>query len=227
MKLLIIEDNLKLLEAIKETLESEKFLCEAAANYETAHEKIFLYTYDALIVDINLPDGTGLDLIRKMKQQNSTTGIIVISARNSLNNKIEGLDLGADDYITKPFDMAELVARVKALLRRRNFSGNDIITHNKISVNTVNRSVAAGNQQLDLTKSEYDILLFFLSNPGRVLTRESIAEHIWGDNMDLADSFDFIYSHIKNLRKKITAAGVDNPLKAVYGVGYKLEKTTT
>ena len=227
MKLLIVEDNLKLLEAIKETLESEKFLCEAAANYETAHEKIFLYTYDALIVDINLPDGTGLNLIRKMKKQNSTTGIIVISARNSLNNKIEGLDLGADDYITKPFDMAELVARVKALLRRRNFSGNDIITHNKISVNTVNRSVAAGNQQLDLTKSEYDILLFFLSNPGRVLTRESIAEHIWGDNMDLADSFDFIYSHIKNLRKKITAAGVDNPLKAVYGVGYKLEKTTT
>jgi len=223
MKLLIVEDNLKLLEAIKETLESEKFLCEAAANYEAAHEKIFLYTYDALIVDINLPDGTGLDLIRKMKQQNSTTGIIVISARNSLNNKIEGLDLGADDYITKPFDMAELVARVKALLRRRNFSGNDIITHNKISVNTVNRSVAAGNQQLDLTKSEYDILLFFLSNPGRVLTRESIAEHIWGDNMDLADSFDFIYSHIKNLRKKITAAGVDNPLKAVYGVGYKIE----
>jgi len=227
MKLLIVEDNLKLLEAIKETLESEKFLCEAAANYETAHEKIFLYTYDALIVDINLPDGTGLNLIRKMKKQNSTTGIIVISARNSLNNKIEGLDLGADDYITKPFDMAELVARVKALLRRRNFSGNDIITHNKISVNTVNRSVAAGNQQLDLTKSEYDILLFFLSNPSRVLTRESIAEHIWGDNMDLADSFDFIYSHIKNLRKKITAAGVDNPLKAVYGVGYKLEKTTT
>jgi len=223
MKLLIVEDNLKLLEAIKETLESEKFLCEAAANYETAHEKIFLYTYDALIVDINLPDGTGLDLIRKMKKQYSTTGIIVISARNSLNNKIEGLDLGADDYITKPFDMAELVARVKALLRRRNFSGNDIITHNKISVNTVNRSVAAGNQQLDLTKSEYDILLFFLSNPGRVLTRESIAEHIWGDNMDLADSFDFIYSHIKNLRKKITAAGVDNPLKAVYGVGYKIE----
>ena len=226
MKLLIVEDNLKLLEAIKETLESEKFLCEAAANYETAHEKIFLYTYDALIVDINLPDGTGLDLIRKMKKQYSTTGIIVISARNSLNNKIEGLDLGADDYITKPFDMAELVARVKALLRRRNFSGNDIITHNKISVNTVNRSVAAGNQQLDLTKSEYDILLFFLSNPGRVLTRESIAEHIWGDNMDLADSFDFIYSHIKNLRKKITAAGVDNPLKAVYGVGYKLENPT-
>jgi DNA-binding response OmpR family regulator len=227
MKLLIVEDNLKLLETIKETLESEKFLCEAAANYETAHEKIFLYTYDALVVDINLPDGTGLDLIRKMKQQNSTTGIIVISARNSLNNKIEGLDLGADDYITKPFDMAELVARVKALLRRRNFSGSDIITHNKISVDTINRSAAAGNQQLDLTKSEYDILLFFLSNPGRVLTRESIAEHIWGDNMDLADSFDFIYSHIKNLRKKITAAGVENPLKAVYGVGYKLEKTTT
>ena len=223
MKLLVIEDNTKLLVSIKEILAAENFVCETAETFESAHEKIFLYNYDIIIADINLPDGSGLELIKEIKKQNMSSGIIVISARNSLDNKIEGLDLGADDYITKPFDMAELVARVKALLRRRSFSGNDLVTIGKISIDTNNREVFAGKQKIELTKSEYDILLFFFSNPSRVLTRESIAEHIWGDNMDLADSFDFIYSHIKNLRKKITAAGTDDPIKAVYGIGYKLE----
>lgn len=223
MKLLVIEDNEKLLEAIRETLATEKFVCETAANFEVAHEKIFLYNYDVIIVDINLPDGSGLDLIRDLKKNNPATGVIVISARNSLNNKIEGLELGADDYLTKPFDMAELVARIKALMRRRNFDGNSSITVAGITVDTFRREVFSGQTKIDLTKSEYDILLFFVSNQGRVLTRESIAEHIWGDNMDLADSFDFIYSHIKNLRKKITATGINDPIKAIYGIGYKLE----
>lgn len=223
MKLLIVEDNTKLLKAVTETLENEKYVCETVENFKTAHEKIFLYRYDVMVVDINLPDGSGLELIREIKKQNPETGIIVISARNSLDNKIEGLDLGADDYITKPFDMAELVARVKALLRRRSFSGSNAVTFSGITIDTSSREVFAGARRIDLTKSEYDILLFFFSNPGRVLTRESIAEHIWGDNMDLADSFDFIYSHIKNLRKKITATGIGDPVKAVYGIGYKLE----
>ena len=223
MKFLVIEDNTKLLVSIKEILAAENFVCETAETFESAHEKIFLYNYDIIIADINLPDGSGLELIKEIKKQNLSSGIIIISARNSLDNKIEGLDLGADDYITKPFDMAELVARVKALLRRRSFSGNDLVTIGEISIDTNNREVFAGKQKIELTKSEYDILLFFFSNQSRVLTRESIAEHIWGDNMDLADSFDFIYSHIKNLRKKITAAGTDDPIKAVYGIGYKLE----
>ncbi len=222
MKILIVEDNVRLLEAITETLELEKYLCETSQDFQSAHEKIFLYNYDILIVDINLPDGSGLELIKEIKKQNSSTGIIVVSARNSLDNKIEGLDLGADDYITKPFDMAELVARVKALLRRRNFSGNSKVTFNGITIDTTSREVFAGQQKIELTKSEYDILLFFFSNPGRTLTKEGIAEHIWGDNMDLADSFDFIYSHIKNLRKKITVTGISDPIKAVYGIGYKL-----
>jgi len=193
-------------------------------SYPEAHEKIFLYRYDILVVDINLPGGgSGLDIIRKIKAHEPSTGIIVISARNSLENKIEGLELGADDYLTKPFDMAELVARIKALLRRRNFMGSDKISMGNISIDTANREVWVDNNALELTRSEYDILLFFSSNPGRVLTRESIAEHIWGDNMDLADSFDFIYSHIKNLRKKITSKGATDPIKAVYGVGYKFE----
>ncbi len=223
MKLLIIEDNLALLESITVSLIAEKFLCETANNFMDAFGKIRLYNYDVVVVDINLPGGSGLDLIRELKKINTETGVIVVSARNSLDNKIEGLELGADDYITKPFDMAELIARVKSLLRRRNFSGSNQVTFGEITILADSREVFVKKSKVELTKSEYDILLFFFSNPGRVITRESLAEHIWGDNMDLADSFDFIYSHIKNLRKKITAKQVPDPIKAVYGIGYKLE----
>lgn len=223
MKLLVIEDNLKLLEAITETLENENYRCETTPDFPDAQEKISLYEYDITVVDINLPSGSGLELIREIKQTRPQTGIIVISARNSLDNKLEGFDLGADDYLTKPFDMAELVARIKSLIRRQNFAGNAIVQLGEMQINTDTREVAVNKKTIDLTKSEYDILLFFTSNQGRVLTRESIAEHIWGDHMDLVDSFDFIYSHIKNLRKKINAAGYKIPLKAVYGIGYKLD----
>lgn len=222
MKLLIVEDNKTLLESINEALEAENFICETAIDFDTAEEKVHLYNYDIVVVDINLPGGSGLDIIRRLKKINKETGVIVVSARNSLDNKIEGLDLGADDYITKPFDMAELIARVKALLRRRNFSGSNNVTFGDITIRTDSREVYVRDAKIELTKSEYDILLFFFSNPDRVITRESLAEHIWGDNMDLADSFDFIYSHIKNLRKKITANQVPDPIKAMYGIGYKL-----
>lgn len=224
MKLLVVEDNQELLDIIVVTMIKEKYQCEMASNYFEADEKINLYTYDVLIIDINLPGGSGLNLIRSAKKLNPTTGIIVISARNSLENKIEGLDLGADDYITKPFDVGELVARVKALLRRRNFSGSETITYNEITIDTAKRTVLVKNEKIEFTKSEFDILLFFFSNRGRVLTKETIAEHIWGDNMDLVDSFDFIYSHIKNIRRKITEKGAKIPIKAVYGMGYKLEE---
>jgi DNA-binding response OmpR family regulator len=140
-----------------------------------------------------------------------------------LDNKIEGLDLGADDYLTKPFDIAELIARVKSIIRRRNFEGNNTIIFEKLTIDTKNRSVTSNEQAVKLTKIEYNILLFFLANPKRVLTKESIAEHVWGDNMDLADSFDFIYSHIKNLKKKMAATGYKIPLNTVYGIGYKWE----
>ncbi len=222
MKLLVIEDNLDLLESVTEALKAENFLCETASDYAEAQEKIHLYNYDIVVVDINLPGGSGLEIIRKLKKINTDTGVIVVSARNSLDNKIEGLKLGADDYITKPFDMAELIARIIALLRRRNFSGSNHVTIGDITIKVDSREVFVKESKIELTKSEYDILLFFFSNPRRVITRESLAEHIWGDNMDLADSFDFIYSHIKNLRKKITANQVPDPIKAVYGIGYKL-----
>ena len=223
MKILVVEDNLTLLDSISSSLNEEKFLCETAADFNIAHEKIFLHEYDAVIVDINLPGGSGLEIIRELKKINSKTGVIVISARDSTDNKVEGLELGADDYITKPFDMVELIARIKALLRRRNFAGNSNISYGDITIKAESREVFVKNKKIELTKSEYDILVFFFSNPRRVLTKESIAEHIWGDNMDLADSFDFIYSHIKNLRKKITAQNAADPIKAVYGIGYKLD----
>lgn len=221
MKLLLVEDQIELNKAIAQALNKDGLLCEATTNFQEADEKIAMYSYDVLIVDINLPDGNGLELIQRMKHANPATGIIVISARNSLDNKIEGLELGADDYLTKPFDVAELIARVHSLLRRRNFSGNDVIHFCGAQIETSNRLVKVGENVIPFTKSEYDILLFFASNPNRVLTKESIAEHIWGDNMDLADSFDFIYSHIKNIRKKMTDAGAENPFKVVYGTGYK------
>ncbi|MBN2348016.1 MAG: response regulator transcription factor [Bacteroidales bacterium] len=224
MKLLVVEDNKELLDIIVTTMIKENYKCEKATSYNDADEKIHLYTYDILIIDINLPGGSGLDLIRYIKITEPATGVIVISARNSLKNKIEGLDLGADDYITKPFDVAELVARVKALLRRRKFKGSEKITFNEIVIDTIKRTVSVKNNNIELTKTEFDILLFFFSNQGRVLTKETIAEHIWGDNMDLVDSFDFIYSHIKNIRRKITEKGVKIPIKAVYGLGYKLEE---
>lgn len=221
MKILIVEDTDKLLEHIERELVNESFLCETARTYNEGQEKIALYHYDVLIVDINLPNGTGLDLIKEMKSFHPSTGIIVISARDSVENKIQGLELGADDYLTKPFAMAELIARIKSLARRRNFSGKMDVDYCGAKIDTESRVVSINAHPIKMTKSEYDILLFFISNPNRVLTRENIAEHIWGDNMDMADSFDFIYSHIKNIRKKFTENGAKNPFNVVYGIGYK------
>jgi len=204
-------------------LGSQGYVCEGAASYPKASEKIVIYNYDLLVVDINLPGGgSGLDLIREMKQQNPETGIIVVSARNSTDNKIEGLELGADDYLTKPFDLAELTARVKSLLRRKKFAGNNRVQFGNVSLDLNKREVWVDGQLIILTRSEFDILNFFFANPGRVIAKDSLAEHIWGDHMDLVDSYDFIYSHMKNLRKKLTSAGGADLIKAVYGVGYKL-----
>jgi DNA-binding response OmpR family regulator len=176
-----------------------------------------------VIVDINLPDGSGLDVIQILKNTKRSTPVIVISARDSTQSKIEGLELGADDYLTKPFDISELLARVKSVIRRSYFSGKAEITFGDITIETDVQKVRAGETYLELTKTEFNILMYFFSNPGRVLTREGMAEHIWGDHMDLADSFDFIYSHIKNIRKKLKSTGAEDPIKVVYGVGYKLD----
>jgi len=225
VKILLIEDHTPLRQQLENLLAQQGYVCETAANYPQAAAKSEVYVYDLLLVDINLPGGgSGLDIIRRVKKEHPHTAIIVISARDATNHKIEGLELGADDYITKPFDVSELLARVKSVLRRYAFDGRAEVTYGNITIDTQRQVVLVDDAEVDLTKTEYKLLLFFFSNAGRVLTREGMAEHVWGDHMDLADSFDFIYSHMKNLRKKLKHAGAMDLIKVVYGVGYKLEK---
>jgi len=221
MKILIVEDEIALQESINSYLKVEGYICESAKSYNEGEEKICLYQYDCLLIDINLPDGSGLDLIKLAKKRNVTAGIIIISARETIEDRITGLKNGADDYIVKPFHLSELNARIYSLLRRINFKGNDQIIYNEIQVNPSERSVHINNSSLDLTKKEYDLLLYFLSNKDRVLTKESICEYLWGDYADNSGSLDFVYTHIKNLRKKIIDKGGVNYIHTMYGVGYK------
>jgi DNA-binding response OmpR family regulator len=221
MKILIIEDEQELKKVVHSYFQKEGFICETACSFQEADEKLALYNYDVALVDITLPGGSGLQLIDKLKKQKTDTGIIIISARNSLDDKLTGLDLGADDYLTKPFHLSELNARVKAVLRRRKFDGATNIVFNEIEIQPEEGSVKIGGINIVLTKKEFELLLFFISNKNRLLTRESIAEHLWGDNIDLADNYDFIYTHINNLRKKIMKAGGNDYVKTVYGMGYK------
>ncbi len=221
MKILLIEDEKELSGSIADYLLKEHYLCETVHNFDQASEKINIYKYDCIIVDITLPDGSGLDLIRELKKNKSETGIIIISARNSLEDKVAGLEIGADDYLTKPFHLPELNARIKSIIRRRSFQGsNDIVFHD-LRIIPDQMEVHVNGQTVSLTKKEYDLLIFFIANKDHVLTRESIAEHLWGDEIDLADSFDFIYTHIKNLRRKIVEKGGEDYIRTIYGMGYK------
>jgi len=221
MKILIVEDEIDLSNSITSYLRQEKFKCVAVLNYTDAIEKIKMYNYDVIVVDITLPDGNGLELIRELKFIRSNAGIIIISAKNALDDKISGLEIGADDYLTKPFHLSELNARVKSVIRRRSFGGQNEIVFNEITILSEQMQVFVNKKEVILTRKEYDLLLFFLSNKDRVLDRESIAEHLWGDEMDLADSFDFIYTHIKNLRKKLIERNCEDYIKTIYGIGYK------
>lgn len=220
MKYLIAEDETDLQQSIVTYLERDGNLCEVASNFEEASEKVDLYDYDVIILDINLVSGSGLDILRSLKKEHKDVGVIIISANNSLTDKLEGLDLGADDYITKPFHLAELNARINAILRRGKYGGNDLIEFNEIKIDTRSKTAYIEGNEIALTKKEYDLLVFFVSNKGRVLSKEMIAEHLWGDNSDLLDNFDFIYVHINNLRRKLTAEGAKY-IKTAYGSGYK------
>jgi len=223
MKLLIIEDEKPLLESIVDYLSREGFMCETAPDFFSAEEKIFLHDYDCIVADITLPGGSGLNLIREFRKKNSQTGIIIISAKNAIDDKISGLDLGADDYLAKPFHLSELNARIKSIIRRRNFQGEKEILAGDIKIIPEEFRVFVNDQLITLTKKEYDLLMYFISNKNRVLTKESIAEHLWGDQMEAADSFDFVYTHLKNLRKKILEKGGEDCIKTIYGIGYKFE----
>ncbi len=221
MKILIVEDEIELLDSICSYLKNEDFICEKASTFFEAEDKLISFNYDIILLDITLPDGSGIDLLKLIKEKSPTTGVLIVSAKNSLDDKLEGLDLGADDYITKPFHLAELNSRVNSLIRRQKFDGSEIIQFNEIQINPSSKSVTVNDKPVELTKKEYNLLLYFITNKNKVLTKESIAEHLWGDDIEMSDSYDFIYTHMGNLRKKIKKLGAPDYLKTMYGLGYK------
>jgi DNA-binding response OmpR family regulator len=221
MKILIIEDEKALQESILKYLEHQGFICEAVSDFMKGKEKVRQFVYDCIVVDIGLPYGNGLDIIKELKYMESKAGIIIISAKNRLEDKLNGLDLGADDYLAKPFYLSELTARINAIIRRRNFEGNKVITFHEIKLEAEARRVTINDKPIDLTDKEYQLLEYFIANQRRTLTKGAIAEHIWGDEYLHVSNFDFIYSHIKNLRKKLIDAGSEDYIKTEYRTGYR------
>ncbi|MDJ1485635.1 response regulator transcription factor [Cytophagaceae bacterium YF14B1] len=222
MKILIVEDQLQMVDTLTTYLERSGYVCEVATNYEKAEEKIAVYTYDCILLDISLPGGNGLNLLTLLRKQRTNTGVIILSAKDSVDDRITGLQQGADDYLPKPFHLSELNARLQALFRRLKFEGNHSVCFENMEIDIESQKVHINATELVLTKKEYELLLFFASNPERVLSKTALAEHIWGDNSDQSDSFDFLYSQIKNLRRKLSEASALFTIHAVYGLGYKL-----
>ncbi|SHI31465.1 DNA-binding response regulator, OmpR family, contains REC and winged-helix (wHTH) domain [Mesonia phycicola] len=222
MKILIIEDEEQMLQNMKQTLEKEDYLVETATDYDSAFSKIGVYDYDCILLDISLPGKNGLEILRELKSRGITDGVIIVSAKNSLEDKIEGLNLGADDYLPKPFHMAELNARIKAIFRRRKLKGSNQLKIGNLSIKIDSQAVSVADKELTLNRKEFDILFYLASNKDRLVNKSSLAEHVWGDHIDQADSFDFIYSQIKNLRKKLSTNNAEVELKSIYGIGYKL-----
>jgi len=221
MKVLIIEDEPALRTNIQEYLERQGYICELAADFNQAIDKVNEFDYDCIVADIGLPQGSGLEVVKELKMLESKAGIIIISAKDSLEDKLSGLELGADDYLTKPFHLSELNARVNAILRRKNFDGNTTITFYEIVIKPASKTVLVHNKSITLTGKEYQLLLYFIANQHRVVTKSALAGHLWGDEYDQAGSYDFIYTHIKNLRKKMLEAGGEDYIKTVYGTGYR------
>lgn len=223
MKLLIIEDEISLLKSIHDYFSKEDFICDTASNFEDGKEKISIYNYDCIILDINLPGGSGLKLIKHIRELNKQDGVIIISARNSIEDKVTGLELGGDDYLTKPFHLAELSARVKSLVRRKVQHDINQFFLSGFAIDLLSKEIKYNSQQLGLTKQEYNLLFFMINNKSRVVSRQAIAEHLTGEDSSNLDSFDFIYSHIKNLKRKLKEKANKDLIKTVYGLGYKLE----
>nr|WP_322623494.1 response regulator transcription factor [uncultured Flavobacterium sp.] len=221
MKVLIIEDEPAISSSIKDYFKPNGVQCESAATAREALDKIGMYEYDCILLDLMLPDGDGFDILRELKRLNKTEGVIIISAKENLETRIDGFNLGADDYLTKPFHLSELLVRMQALIRRKNFNGSNIISFNEIAVDVMGKSVTVNNTKLDITKKEIDLLLYLIGNQNKVLSKSAIAEHLSGDMADMLDNHDFVYAHIKNLKKKLTSAGAGDYIKTVYGLGYK------
>jgi DNA-binding response OmpR family regulator len=221
MRILIIEDEKELSNSLVSYLKRENYVCDVAGNVRTALDKIETFEYDCILLDISLPDGNGFQILKEIKAGKRAEGVLVISAKNSLDDRITGLNLGADDYLPKPFHLSELNARVAAIIRRKKFQGNKILLHNELAVDLLAKTVTVNNKPLDLTRKEYDLLLYLLSNKNRVISKNAIAENLTGGDSEFYENFDFIYSHMKNLKRKLSAAGCEDYIKSVYGMGYK------
>ncbi|MBW8683409.1 response regulator transcription factor [Chitinophaga rhizophila] len=221
MKVLLVEDNKELAGSIRSFLEKEGYLCEVSYTSNEAYDKLTAFEYDCILLDITLPDGNGLELLQFIRLEKIDSCVLIISAKNSLDDKITGLEGGADDYLTKPFHLPELHARVRAIFRRKKLQGSNIVTFNEITLNTDTLEALVNNTVLDVTPKEFDLLLYFIVNKNRVLSRQSIAAHLWGDYTDNLSNFDFVYQHVKNLRKKMNAAAGGDYINTVYGLGYK------
>ena len=223
MKILIVEDEHELAQDIVKYLSGQSYVCEVAENYNQATDKIAVYQYDCILLDLMLPDGNGLALLEQLKRENKQDGVIIISAKNSIEDKVKGLQIGADDYLAKPFHLSELSARIHSLIRRKQFNSSNIIQQNEITIDLLGKTVKVNDLEISLTKKEIDLLLFFIGNKNRVISKSALAEHLSGDIADMFDNHDFVYAHVKNLKKKLTEAGYDNYIKTIYGTGYKWE----
>jgi len=221
MKILVIEDEVELCRSIVTYLKGEQYICEVAENYASALKKTDSFEYDCILLDITLPDGDGLKILSELKNNSKTDGVIIISAKNSIDDRIAGLNMGADDYLAKPFHLSELSARIAAIIRRRKFTGHTTVVFHEISIDTMAKQVSVHGTAMELTKKEYQLLLYFIVNKGKVISKNAITQHLWGDDMNAQDNADIIYTHIKNLRKKLQEAESGDYLKAVYGMGYK------
>jgi DNA-binding response OmpR family regulator len=223
MKILIVEDEKELAQDIVKYLSGQNYVCEVAETYNQATDKIAVYQYDCILLDLMLPDGSGLALLEMLKRENKQDGVIIISAKNSIEDKVKGLEIGADDYLAKPFHHSELSARIHSLIRRKQFNSSNIIQQNEITIDLLGKTVKVNDSEVSLTKKELDLLLFFIGNKNRVISKSALAEHLSGDIADMFDNHDFVYAHVKNLKKKLTEAGYDNYIKTIYGTGYKWE----
>ncbi|WP_312285670.1 response regulator transcription factor [Chryseobacterium gleum] len=223
MKILIVEDEAELAKSISEYLSGESYLCEHAVTFDEAMNKTEAFDYDCILLDIMLPDGNGLKILEELKKQQKQDGVIIISAKNALDDKIEGLKLGADDYLTKPFHLSELMARVYSVIRRKQFSSSNVVKQNELQIDLLAKTVTVNNETISLTKKEFDLLIYFIGNKNKVISKSTLAEHLSGDLADMLDNHDFVYAHVKNLKKKLYDAGCGHYLKTVYGTGYKWE----
>ncbi len=221
MKILIIEDEPQLAQSISEYLSGEQYLCETAINFPQAMEKTELYDYDCILLDLMLPGGDGLKILDALRDNKKQDGVVIISAKGSLDDKIKGLKIGADDYLTKPFHLPELAARIFSVIRRKSFDNTNVIIHHELEINILAKKLVVNRLLVSLTKKEFDLLLYFISNKNRVISKNALAEHILGDIADMLENYDIVYAHIKNLKKKLADAGCGNYLKTVYGSGYK------